>query len=169
MTDEEKIYGLISQAEEIQQHTIHLHDEAVKSIEEIKHVTREVRQNIQWAIKPILQSGLVQTVYIVVSALLVSLVVSVALVKGLGWYVSDMRADAAELKGKIKAEETTLAALKKKTWSLELMEYKDGKRGIILPKGVRFDQAASVQDGRDIVLIRLNDPEYRAEVEKRLF
>ena len=104
MTDEEKIYGLISQAEEIQQHTIHLHDEAVKSIEEIKHVTREVRQNIQWAIKPILQSGLVQTVYIVVSALLVSLVVSVALVKGLGWYVSDMRADAAELKGKIKAE-----------------------------------------------------------------
>ena len=47
MTDEEKIYGLISQAEEIQQHTIHLHDEAVKSIEEIKHVTREVRQNIQ--------------------------------------------------------------------------------------------------------------------------
>ena len=78
MTDEEKIYGLISQAEEIQQHTIHLHDEAVKSIEEIKHVTREVRQNIQWAIKPILQSGLVQTVYIVVSALLVSLVVSVA-------------------------------------------------------------------------------------------
>ena len=104
-----------------------------------------------------------------VSALLVSLVVSVALVKGLGWYVSDMRADAAELKGKIKAEETTLAALKKKTWSLELVEYKDGKRGIILPKGVRFDQAASVQDGRDIVLIRLNDPEYRAEVEKRLF
>ena len=49
------------------------------------------------------------------------------------------------------------------------MKYKEGKRGIILPKGVRFDQAASVQDGRDIVLIRLNDPEYRAEVEKRLF
>ena len=60
-------------------------------------------------------------------------------------------------------------SLKKKTWGLEPMVYKEGERGFILPKGVRFDQAASVQDGRDIVLIRLNDPEYRAEVEKRLF
>lgn len=154
MKDEEKIYGLIAHAEEIQQHTVHLHEEAKKAIEDIRLFTDEIRKDAKQAVKPILQAGLVQAVYIGSTAIIVSLLVSVALIKGLGWHVNIKKLELTELKNKILIEETTLSSIKKKTWSLELVEYNDGIRGIILPRGVKFNQAASVQDGRDVILIR---------------
>lgn len=147
MKDEEKIYGLIAQAEEIQEHTVHLYKEAKTAIEEMRQATSEARNENRFA-------GLVQSAYIMGTVSLVVLVVSIGLSKGLGWYVADQRAELAELKSESAKERETIAIMKEKTWSVELVKYDDGRRGIILPKGVRFDQVAMVQDGRDVVLIR---------------
>ena len=43
--------------------------------------------------------------------------------------------------------------LKAKTWGVELVEWRDGGRGIILPKGVRVKHTGQVEDGREAIVI----------------
>lgn len=59
-----------------------------------------------------------------------------------------------ELKAAIQTEQATLAELQTKTWGLELVQYKDGTRGIILPKGIKIDRTGAMLDGRAAVVIK---------------
>lgn len=43
--------------------------------------------------------------------------------------------------------------LKAKTWGVELVEWRDGGRGIILPKGMRVKHTGQVEDGREAIVI----------------
>lgn len=43
--------------------------------------------------------------------------------------------------------------LKTKTWGVEFVEWSDGERGIILPKGVTFVRQVKVNDGRNAAVI----------------
>lgn len=43
--------------------------------------------------------------------------------------------------------------LKAKTWGVELVEGRDGGRGIILPKGMRVKHTGQVEDGREAIVI----------------
>lgn len=58
------------------------------------------------------------------------------------------------LKASIQAEEAMLAELKSKTWGLELKNYSDGGRGIILPKGTTFSHTAKIEKGRTAIVIK---------------
>ena len=79
---------------------------------------------------------------------------------GVSGYVIDRRAaeldrlkaEIAGLKAEIAREQTTLAELQKKTWSLTLVEYNDG-RGIELPRGVQFERSATLPDGRTVLIL----------------
>lgn len=62
--------------------------------------------------------------------------------------------DLAELKAAIQREQATLAELESKTWRLELVQYKDGTKGIILPKGAKLDRTGEVPDGRTGIVYR---------------
>lgn len=64
--------------------------------------------------------------------------------------------ELAELKAAIRTEQATLAELESKTWGLELVNYGDGTRGIILPKGVKVDRTGGLTDksGRIGIVIR---------------
>ncbi|WP_218064793.1 hypothetical protein [Desulfolutivibrio sulfoxidireducens] len=62
--------------------------------------------------------------------------------------------ELAELKAAIRAKEATLAELRSKTWGLELVNYGDGTRGILLPRGVKLDRTGSVKDGREAIVIK---------------
>jgi hypothetical protein len=70
-----------------------------------------------------------------------------------GWIFKSRADELAELKTAIQAEEATLAKLREKTWRLELMNFGDGTRGVVLPKGVKFDHTGSMQDGRTAIVI----------------
>lgn len=58
-----------------------------------------------------------------------------------------------DLQREVATLEATAEQLTSKTWRLELVKYSDGRRGIILPKGVQIERSGSVQDGRAVVLI----------------
>lgn len=62
--------------------------------------------------------------------------------------------ELAELKAAIQTEQATLDELQTKTWGLELVQYKDGTRGIILPKGIKISHTGTVANGREAVVIK---------------
>lgn len=62
--------------------------------------------------------------------------------------------ELAELKAAVRAEQATLNELQSKTWGLELVNYGDGTRGIILPKGAKLDRTGAVPDGRTGIVYR---------------
>ena len=86
--------------------------------------------------------------------------VGVAIVAfGLGYlilehfYTPYKKAELRELNAQITEVQGTLATLESKTWNLELVNYSNGTRGIVLPKGMRIERTTKVKDGREIVLI----------------
>ena len=81
------------------------------------------------------------------------------LVAGGLWMFQDFVLDKAKkehaaLKQEIAALEEQAKKLKAKTWNLQLVEWDDGERGIILPKGVRVKRTGQqVKDGREAIVI----------------
>lgn len=173
METEDKIYGLIAHAEDAQNALRSFQataQEAVKTLPEaargaVRDAAREfIVQGAETASRGLLdasseakaaasslrRTGLLQGVFLLAVALVVigaAYAASVLLVKS--------RVDElAELKAAIRAEEATLAELRSKTWGLELVNYGDGTRGILLPKGIKIDRTGAVQDGRAAVVIK---------------
>lgn len=173
MQDEDKIFGLIVQAEDIQKHAIALQraaQDAVKTLPDasrsaVRDAAKEfIIEGAEKASRGVLEAsneakatsaalrrtGLMQGVFLVVVALVV---IGVAYAVS-GFLVKSRVDELAELKAQVVTERGTLAELKAKTWGLELVRYKDGTRGIILPKGIKVDRTGAVQDGRSAVVIR---------------
>lgn len=61
--------------------------------------------------------------------------------------------DLAGVKAELATERAALAKLRSETWRLELVEYQDGTRGILLPKGVKVDRTGPLKDGRVGIVI----------------
>lgn len=167
MKEEDKIFGLIVQAEDIQKHAIQLQStvqEAIKTLpvvsrEAIRDSTREfITEGVKNASKGILEAssegratakllkrtGLFQGIFLVMVAFVV-----IGCAYGIGNYVISSRInELAGLKSAIQQERNTLAELQSKTWGLELAQYQDGTKGIILPKEATFSHSGQVADGR---------------------
>ena len=73
----------------------------------------------------------------------------------LGWHVGQQVDQLNELKTEINRGQAMLGELEKKTWGLELIEFSDGGRGIILPKGLRLPQnhLGDIKDGRQAIIL----------------
>lgn len=67
--------------------------------------------------------------------------------------IEQAKKERAALKQEIAALEELAKKLKAKTWNLQLVEWDDGERGIILPRGVRVKRTGQVEDGRDAIVI----------------
>jgi hypothetical protein len=173
MQDEDKIFGLIAQAEDIQKHAIALQrvaQDAIKTLPDasrgaVRDAAREfIIEAAENASRGLLdasnearatsvalrRTGLLQGVFL----LAVALVVVGAVYAAGGWLVRSRVDGLAELKAQVTAERATLDELRSKTWGLELVSYGDGTRGIVLPKGVKIDRTGAVSDGRAAVVIR---------------
>lgn len=61
--------------------------------------------------------------------------------------------DLADVKAELVTERAALARLQSENWRLELVEYQDGTRGIILPKGVKYSYNGPLKDGSGRVAI----------------
>lgn len=72
----------------------------------------------------------------------------------MGFIGKSKLAELNELKAAIRAEQSTLNELQSKTWGLELVNYQDGTRGIILPRGTKVDRSGAVQDGRIGIVVK---------------
>ena len=173
MQDENKIFGLIAQAEDIQKHAVALQRAAQDAIKTLPDASRAavrdaakefITEGAEKASRGLLdasneakatsaalrRTGLMQGVFLLAVAMVV---IGAAYVAG-NLLVKSRVDELAELKTQIEAERDTLAELRSKAWGLELVKYDDGSRGIILPKGVKVDRTGAVQDGRIGVVIR---------------
>jgi len=173
METEDKIYGLIAHAEDAQNSLRAFQaaaQDAIKTLPEasrgaVRDAAREfIVQGAETASRGLLdasseakaaasalrRTGFMQGVFL----LAVALVVIGALYVVGGMLFDSRVAELAELKATIRAEEATLAELRSKTWELELVNYGDGTRGIILPRGTQVDRTGAVKDGRFAVVIR---------------
>ena len=87
MKDEDKVYGLIVQAEEIQQHAVDLNAAARTAAEGLGEAAQEVARALN-------QKTLIQSAY----PLAIAILVAILTVTGLSWYVGLKRTELVELK-----------------------------------------------------------------------
>lgn len=177
MQNEDKIYGLIAQAEDIQGHAVKLQQvaqEAIKTLPEatrgaVRDAAREIIvEGTEKASRGLLDassraiaaseqlrgaSAAAMIKHVAVLSL-VALVISAAIYFGLGFLVKKRAADLDALSVQVSAHRATLAELQAKTWGLELITFSDGSRGVILPKGQQFERIANLQDGRSVAVLK---------------
>lgn len=140
MRDEEKFYGLMAQAEEIQEHAVALQKMASEAIEAHR---KEMRyRGLFWAI--------CGAAIIVV----VGVVVCYGLYYTTAWTTADLKAEAERLRQEVAELEASATQLADKTWGLTLEIHDDeGTRGIILPKGVAVVRTVNVLNGQTAIVI----------------
>lgn len=173
MKDEDKIFGLIAQAEDIQAHAVKLQQAAQEAVRMLPDATREAvrgqaREIITEASKNasegllrasseaqavgamMRRAWLLHGVFLLVVAGVIAGVSSFAV----NYLLKSRINELAELKTAIVAEQRLLGELQGKTWGLELVNYGDGTRGIVLPRGVKVDRTGTVSDGRTAIVIK---------------
>lgn len=150
MNTEEKIYSLMAQAEDMQAHAEKLQNGAEKTFAGLPLAVEQAGQKIR-------STGLLGALFV----LAVGVVVATVAVAGIWWGTSSLRDEAAELRSTIVTlrqyaaeERRTLQELEGKTWGLELVQYKEGNRGIVLPKGLKFERAATIENGKTALIIK---------------
>ena len=139
---EEKLFELMAQAEDLQNHAAKLQNEAQEAFSALPLAVEQDGQKIR-------STGLQMALIL----LAIAVVVCGASVAFIGWSTDSLREERAALKASIQAEEAMLAELKSKTWGITLWKWENGERGIILPKGVTFVRQIKVKDGRDAAVI----------------
>lgn len=139
---EEKLFELMAQAEDLQNHAAKLQKEAQEAFSALPLAVEQSGRKIR-------STGLQMALIL----LAIAVVVCGASVAFIGWSTDSLREERAALKASIQAEEAMLAELKSKTWGITLWKWENGERGIILPKGVTFVRQIKVKDGRDAAVI----------------
>lgn len=139
---EEKLFELMAQAEDLQNHAAKLQKEAQEVFSALPLAVEQSGRKIR-------STGLQMALIL----LGVGVIVCGASVAFIGWSTESLREERAALKAAIQAEEAMLAELKSKTWGITLWKWENGERGIILPKGVTFVRQTKVKDGRDAAVI----------------
>lgn len=143
MNMEEKIYSLMVQAEDLQEHAVKLQNGAEKTFAELPLAVEQAGKKIR-------STGLLGGVFVLAVALVA---IGVVYFAGSLLYKSRLE-ELADLKMQLAQARGTLGELQSKTWSLELIRYSDGSRGIILPKGVQANNPVRLDDGRIAVVIK---------------
>lgn len=147
MNDEEKLYTLMAQAEDLQTHAAKLQNKAQETFSALPLAVEQAGQKIR-------SVGL-QLAFILLAF---SCVTGGIVFAVLQWSTASLReerdalrTDIANLKATIQAEEATLAEMKSKTWGLRLLEDKNG-RFIVLPKDTRMDTEKNWTLGKDAAI-----------------
>lgn len=150
MNTEEKIYSLMAQAEDMQAHAEKLQNGAEKTFAGLPLAVEQAGQKIR-------STTLLGALFV----LAVGVVVAAVAIAGIWWGTSRLRDEAVELRSTIATlkqyaaeEQRTLQELSGKTWRLELVQYREGGKGIILPKGLTFERAATLENGKTALIIK---------------
>ena len=179
--NEDKLFMLMAHAEDLQklaeaslqkvgQAVSHLENASVKAISGA--VTTGIDRTLENTKKELLEAnrGLVGAsaeaqatcklmkrtwLFQAVFLLAVALVLAGAFFAGMNWLISGRIGELAELKTAITAEQSKLDELQSKTWGLELVNYGDGTRGIVLPKGIKVERTGTLEkSGQAAIVIK---------------
>ena len=111
MTDEEKLYVLMAQAEDLQKHAVELQKEAQETFSALPLAVEQAVQKIR-------SERFSAAVYVFCFGALIA----GGIYAGLNVYGSKLQEEHEKLKTAIQDEEATLTKLESKTWGLSLYE-----------------------------------------------
>ena len=142
MTDEEKLYVLMAQAEDLQKHAVELQKEAQETFSALPLAVEQAVQKIR-------SERISAAVYVFCFGALIA----GGIYAGLNVYGSKLQEEHEKLKTAIQDEEATLTKLESKTWGLSLYEDEKG-RFIVLPEGMRTESNWTVGKRDAIRLVK---------------
>lgn len=122
---------------------------AVSEAKELVKSLKAAATEAQASAKTLQRTSIIQGVFLLGAGLAVGLIGWAAT----GYLVKNRAQELERLDAAIAKERAVLANLQSETWRLELVEYQDGTRGIILPKGIKVDRTGTVQDGQVGIVI----------------
>lgn len=147
---EEKIYELMAQAETLQEHAVELQNKASEAISEIPEAIDKVKETIR-------STALLSAIIWIIFGVVIFLGVWIAL----EWSTNHLREERnrlqnqiSELQGVVQDEQKKIAEMQSERWGIELVSYKDGQRGIRIPKDMEFDRITSDSTNKDVVLVK---------------
>ncbi len=134
---EEKLFELMAQAEDLQTHAAKLQNEAQEVFSALPLAVEQAGQKIR-------STGL-QMALILLGLAIVVCGVSVGFFV---WSTESLREEREALQIAIQAEEAMLAKMKSETWGIKLTVFRDGKKGIVLPKGIKYERHGKIEGGQ---------------------
>lgn len=134
---EEKLFELMAQAEDLQNHAAKLQNKAQEAFSALPLAVEQAGQKIR-------STGL-QMALILLGLAIVACGGSVGFFV---WSTESLREERKALQVAIQAEEVTLANLKSETWGIKLTVFRDGKKGIVLPKGIKYERHGKIEGGQ---------------------
>lgn len=142
MTPEEKLYTLMALAEDLQAHAQTLQTHAKTALEGLPEIVRDAGYEVR--------AHATRWIGICVA---IVLAVGVAVGAGVSAYirhdVGSLSAEAEALRDKVAVLKQRESELLDNTWGLKLIVWKDGTRGIGLPRGMTVDRTAPLTDDDD--------------------
>lgn len=134
---EEKLFELMAQAEVLQTHAAKLQNEAQEVFSALPLAVEQAGQKIR-------STGL-QMALILLGLAIVVCGVSVGFSV---WSTESLREERKALQIAIQTEEAMLAKMKSETWGIKLTVFRDGKKGIVLPKGIKYERHGKIEGGQ---------------------
>lgn len=124
MTDEEKLYVLMAQAEDLQKHAIELQNKAQETFSALPSAVEQAGQKIR-------STGLQMALIL----LGLAIVVCGGSVGFFVWSTESLREEREQLDVEVRAAQASLEKMQAKTWGLTFQESEKG-RFIVLPEGM---------------------------------
>lgn len=157
MKDEDKIYGLMAQAEELQEQTKNFISQAQTVLDElssaakkpVERATKELNKSIKKVEDDFSSTGMKFILVIGISILFIFLTCVFSFKYLLNGYMNDLE----EIKYNIKNHQETLEQIQSETWGIKLIKYNDGSSGIVLPKTMQFNRAGKDNKGQWHIII----------------
>lgn len=146
MKSEDKLYGLMAQAEDIQEHAVKLQKSASEAISALRGATNTVGEEMRYR-------GLFWAACGTVILLCVGIFVLYGVREVAEWTLTDLRREAEEYRAEVAKLKKIAAKLEDKTWRLELINYDTGQRAILLPKGISVDYTAK-EKNRTVIMLK---------------
>lgn len=181
MQDEDKIFGLIAQAEDMQKQAIAMQNHAIalqhsckytienitevcrKSIVDVSRdvITKETQNSSDKLIEAVNNAKNAASILKSTGLRLGFLLFAISIIFGtigfcIMYFISESKLkELAEIKATINQEKRVLNSLKEKTWGLQLEENKQG-RFIILPQGTKIDTNGLWKVGKNEAIRLIN-------------
>ena len=181
MDTKDKIFGLITHAEDLQTQADKTYNESLATQKRIQNLVDFLPDNIEKHIKKSSKDLLshfqaaseelseatsyaavtsrklkLTGIYLISGIVLVTLFVLLFIPFILKFFYHSELSKLESIKHQISEEQKTFQYLKSHNIEFEVFVFKDGKRGILLPAGINYIQSFPYDDGREALLLTPN-------------
>lgn len=139
MTPEDRIYGLIAQAEDIQAHAVSLQRRAVETFDALPKSVKEAGDELR-------SHWMKATGLSIATVICAGIAVGIGVSAYIHYKTASLGTEAEALRKEVNRLKTTAAQLASQTWNLELIDYGPDERIIVIPQGYKIKSKGRLKD-----------------------